>query len=328
MTGITMNKKIAFILMNYGGPQKMDEVEGYLRNIFKDPAILHAPFFIRQWLAYKIAKKRGQKSRDIFARMGGKSPINDETLKQVYAIEQNIARTHPEITVKGFMIQRYAAPFAKDVMGDIINFNPDKIILLPMYPQFSKTTTESSLKDFIQNAPKSFRNKIETIHYFYTDKGWQNYFISSITQALSAHSEHDFHILYSAHSIPKAYVDKGDIYEQQVNDCVKIIHQQVENNLQKTLPHGLAWQSKVGKMRWLAPSVEETIRNLKDTNLILIPLSFVAENSETLVELDMDMKDIAVQGGTQIYIRIPTPDIDNGFIADLAARVVALSFAD
>ncbi|MFV0321890.1 MAG: ferrochelatase [Alphaproteobacteria bacterium] len=320
-----MNKKIAFVLMNYGGPQHIDEVEGYLKNIFKDPAILQAPFFIRLWLSYRIAKNRGQKSRDIFAKMGGKSPINDETLKQVKAIEVEISHLNPQLSAKGFMIQRYAKPFAKDVMGDIVAFNPDKIILLPMYPQFSNTTTESSLKDFIKHAPKKLWKKIETLHYFYTDKGWQNYFINSIFNVFSQNKDTDFHVLYSAHSIPKFYVDKGDIYERQVNDCVRIIHEQIEDKLGAAIPHCLAWQSKVGRMRWLAPSVEETIRSLNDTNMIVVPLSFVAENSETLVELDMDMKDIAIANGTQKYIRIPTPNADSGFIADLAQHVVTLS---
>lgn len=320
-----MNKKIAFVLMNYGGPQHIDEVEGYLRNIFKDPAILQAPFFIRLWLSYKIAKSRGQKSKDIFAKMGGKSPINAETLKQVKAIEAKIAHLNPQLSAKGFMIQRYAKPFAKDVMGDIVAFNPDKIILLPMYPQFSNTTTKSSLKDFMKHATHKLRARVETLHYFYTDKGWQNYFIQNILNILSENTDTNFHILYSAHSIPKAYVNKGDVYERQVNDCVHIIHQAVEQQLGKTIPHGLAWQSKVGKMRWLAPSVEETICSLKDTNMIVVPLSFVAENSETLVELDMDMRDIAISNGTQKYIRIPTPNVDSGFIADLAQHVVTLS---
>lgn len=320
-----MKKKVAFVLMNYGGPEHIDAVEGYLRNIFKDPAILQAPFFIRLWLSYKIAKKRGQKSRDIFAKMGGKSPINQETLKQVNAIETEVNNINPQMNAKGFMIQRYAKPFAKDVMGDIIAFNPDKIVLMPMYPQFSNTTTESSLKDFLKHAPKNFRDKIETLHYFYTDKGWQDYFINHITQAYTDNADSYFQIVYSAHSIPKAYVDKGDIYERQVHDCVRIIHTQVEDKLGVAVPYCLAWQSKVGKMQWLAPSVEDTIRSLKDTNMMVVPLSFVAENSETLVELDMDMKDLAIANGTQTYIRIPTPDTDDAFIAGLAKHVINLS---
>ncbi|MFV0430611.1 MAG: ferrochelatase [Alphaproteobacteria bacterium] len=318
-----MNKKIAFILMNYGGPQNLDEVKTYLRNIFKDPAILQVPFLLRQFLSYKITKARLEKSQDIFKKIGNKSPINEETLSQIKAIEDYIEAQNLSLNVKGFMAQRYAPPFAKDVMGDIIAFNPEQIILLPMYPQFSLTTTESSLKDFIRYTPRELKDKIKTIHYFYTDTGWQNYFVEQITHAI-LNNQDNYEILYSAHSIPQAYVDAGDIYEEQVKDSLNIIHKKVEEELGHPVKYHLAWQSKVGKMKWLSPSVEETILRLKNTNLIIVPLSFVAENSETLVELDMDMKDIALNNGTKSYIRIPTPTNNPQFMAGLAQRIIEL----
>ncbi len=317
------NKKIAFVVMNYGGPQNLNEVKPYLRNIFKDKAILRAPFFIRLWLSYKIAAKRTEKSKNIFSQMGGKSPINEKSLRQIKAIEKAIKK-QADISVQGFMIQRYAAPFAKDVMGDIIDYNPHKIILLPMYPQFSTTTTASSLQDFLKHAPKELHSRVESIQYFYTDEGWQNYFVEKILDILKANSL-DFTLLYSAHSIPKAYVDAGDVYEAQVKESLDFIHRKVEEKWGREVSYHLAWQSKVGKMRWLSPSVEETIITLKNKPLIVIPLSFVVENSETLVELDIDMKNLALEHGCSVYHRIPTPDEDRGFIEDLAQRVLKLA---
>lgn len=314
--------KIAFVAMNYGGPQNLDEVKPYLKNIFKDKAIIRAPFFIRMWLAHKIASKRAEKSKNIFAKMGGKSPINERTLEQIAAIE-NYIKNHTDKEVKGFMIQRYAAPFAKDVMGDIVSYNPDKIILLPMYPQFSTTTTASSLQDFLHHAPKDFKNKVESIQYFHNEAGWQDYFVEKTLDILKQ-EHHDYTLVYSAHSIPKAYVDAGDVYEQQIEESMKFIHDKLEAKKGRKIPHCLAWQSKVGKMKWLSPSVEETLEKLKDTPVIVIPLSFVAENSETLVELDMDMKELALTHGCPSYHRIPTPDDDAGFIKALGQKILAL----
>ncbi len=317
------HKKIAFVAMNYGGPQNLDEVKPYLRNIFKDKAILRAPFFIRYGLAYKIAAKRAEKSKNIFTQIGGKSPINEKTLSQIKAIE-NILKKHSDINIKGFMIQRYAAPFAKDVMKNIIEYNPDKVILLPMYPQFSTTTTSSSLQDFLKHAPKELRTKVSSIQYFYTNEGWQNYFVEKIFDILQAETPYDFTLLYSAHSIPKAYIDAGDVYEEQVKESLRLIHFKLEEKWQSKIPCHLVWQSKVGKMQWLSPSVEETITQLKDKALIVIPFSFVAENSETLVELDMDMKKLALAQGCPAYHRIPTPDDNKSFITGLAQQILEL----
>ncbi len=314
------DKKIAFVAMNYGGPEKISDVKPYLRNIFKDKAILRAPYFIRLWLSYKIASKRLKKSQNIFSKMGGGSPINKETLNQIKAIEDYMAQ-YSDISAKGFMIQRYAPPFAKDVMGDIIKYNPDEVILLPMYPQFSTTTTASSLQDFLQHAPKDLQAKVTSVQYFYTDSGWQNYFVDEIAEVID-NNEEDFTILYAAHSIPKAYVDAGDVYEEQVKDSLKLIHQQLEQRYGRALNHCLAWQSKVGKMQWLAPSVEDTLMALKETPVIVVPLSFVAENSETLVELDMDMKELALEVGCPAYHRIPTPGSDSRFIEGLAQHII------
>ncbi len=316
-------QKIAFIAMNYGGPQKLSDVKPYLRNIFKDKAILRAPFFVRLWLSYRIASKRFKKSQNIFAQMGGSSPINQETLAQIKAIEDYIAQ-YGDISAKGFMIQRYAPPFAKDVMGSLIKYNPDKIILLPMYPQFSTTTTSSSLQDFLKNAPKNLHHKVETIQYFHTDNGWQNYFVDEIAALMNAHGE-EFTVLYAAHSIPQAYIDSGDVYEEQVKESLHFIHRQLEQLFDRSIDYRLAWQSKVGKMRWLSPSVEETIMALKETPMIVVPLSFVAENSETLVELDIDMKNIALENGCKNYQRIPTPSSDSRFIEGLAQKIIHMA---
>ena len=324
--------KVAVILFNLGGPDKLKSVKPFLFNLFNDKAIISLPQPFRFLLAKLISSRREKKAQNIYKQIGGKSPILDITLSQADSLERELSFAG---NFKVFTIMRYWHPFAQDVVKKINHYKPDEIILLPLYPQFSSTTTASSVKNFIDN----FDNKkiVKKIICCYPT---QDNFIKShahqIIRVLKKVHIDDLpkiRLLFSAHGLPQKVIDNGDPYVFQVEQSVaKIVELLNRSKISAEfenfdLDYRICYQSKVGPLKWTTPSLEQEIRSVSLDNKIplIIPIAFVSDHSETLVELDIEYKEMAEHLKIEQYYRVPALNIDGHFIKSLKEMVLDVS---
>ena len=310
-----MNNKTAIVLMNLGGPDRLDSVYGFLRNLFNDPAILNIPSPFRNILSFIIAKKRTPLAVEIYKQIGGSSPILEETISQANELEKFLNSEN----LKVFVSMRYWHPFSSETIKKINQWGPEKILIIPLYPQFSTTTTGSSIDDWIKNSRLIFKNvQTRVVCCYPIDKLFVSSHISLIKEELDKIEDiNSVRLIFSAHGLPESIIKKGDPYAWQVEQTVKSIINILNLNSNNWI---LSYQSKVTPVKWLEPSTEnEIIRASKDNKkIILIPIAFVSEHSETLVELDKEYYDLAVSKGISYYKRIPALGIDKEFIQSLA----------
>lgn len=308
--------KTAVILFNLGGPDSLKSVKPFLFNLFNDPAIMEMSAPMRYLVAKFISFRRAPKARGIYQSMGGKSPILDLTLAQASALEKQL-RKNGEYKV--FVSMRYWHPMSDMVAKNVKAYRPDNIILLPLYPQFSRTTTGSSLADWERAAQKVGLNvPTSTVCCYPDDKGFIASHVSQIREAYWKAAEGGQpRILFSAHGLPEKFIQSGDPYQKQVEKTVAAITQilSVEN-----LDYAICYQSKVGRLKWIGPSTEEEIiRAGKDSvPVVVVPVAFVSEHSETLVELDIDYRKLAEEHNVVGYYRVPALGTDSYFIDTLA----------
>ncbi len=302
-----MSKK-GVILINLGGPNSLEDVEPFLYNLFSDPDIFKLPF--QKFLAKLIAKVRARKTREYYEVMGGKSPQLEQTLEQAKALQDKLGESY-----KVVVGMRYWKPFIRDALKTLIDEGIKEIILLPLYPQFSITTTGSAFNEF-QRAVKELKAenlKVRKVFHFYNHPLFIKAWVERIREKVE--KPEDYHFIFSAHSLPKKIIERGDPYQKQTEETVKLIMQHFPK-----VSHTLAYQSKVGFGKWLEPSTEEAIRNSIEKGikkLVVIPISFVSEHSETLYELDHVYKNLAERLGCEEFIRIPTLQTHPTFIKAL-----------
>lgn len=314
-----MSKKIAVILMNLGGPDSLEAVRPFLYNLFSDPAILRYPFPFRQILAWLISSLRHQKARQIYAKIGGKSPILENTQAQATALKQALVQMLPGKILDVFVAMRYFHPMTEKVVLDVQNFQPDHIVLLPMYPQFSTTTTASSLKRWRD----LFKEKVMTteICCYPTNPGFIAAYVDLIHQSLKDVPENcEVRLLFSAHGLPQKIVDAGDPYATHVVQSVNAV---MEGETLRGVDYQICYQSRVGPLKWLGPSLDSAMQKAAADQkaVIVVPISFVCEHSETLVELDMDFRKVAESLNLPYYGRVPTVSCHSKFIDGLANLV-------
>ena len=312
-----MQKK-AVILFNLGGPDGLNAVKPFLFNLFNDKAIISVPNPFRFFLAKLISSRREKTAREIYSHIGGKSTIIPQTIAQKDALEA-ILNEKGTVAYKVFICMRYWYPFSHEVVKDVKSYNPDEIILLPLYPQFSTTTTASSVKDWNNNAKKAgLEVPTKTICcYPYEEKFIQSH-LNLIKDAINkVENKDNIRVLFSAHGLPKKIIDKGDTYQWQVEQGAEKIAKRIgiEN-----LDWNVCYQSRVGPLEWIKPSTdEEIVRAGKDgKSVVLVPIAFVSEHSETLVELDIEYKKLADENNVKEYIRVPTLSVEKDFIRSLA----------
>ncbi|NBX53027.1 MAG: ferrochelatase [Proteobacteria bacterium] len=327
------NHKTAVILFNLGGPDKLSSVKPFLFNLFNDKAIISIPQPFRFLLAKLISSKREEKAQNIYQKIGGKSPLLDITLSQADSLERELSFNG---NFKVFTVMRYWHPFAHEVVKKVHNYQPDEIILLPLYPQYSSTTSASSIKDFGDNF---MSNKIPIkIVCCYPN---QDDFIKShcqnilkSLQKIKPENHSNIRILFSAHGLPQKVIDKGDPYVFQVENSVKNIIDNLAIMIKKIdtlniskIDHQICYQSKVGPLKWTSPSLEQEIRKVAlDKKIpVIVPIAFISDHSETLVELDIEYKELAEQIGIQEYHRVNALNIDRNFINALSKIVLATS---
>ena len=321
------SKKTAVVLFNLGGPDKIESVKPFLFNLFNDKAIISLIQPFRFLLAKFISSRRVKKATKIYEMLGGKSPLLDITISQAHALERELSFAGD---FKVFVAMRYFHPFAEEAIKEVIKYDPSQIILLPLYPQFSSATSESSLLDFIkkfyQKAKKSNKKISAKIVCCYPE---DPEFVKShallIKQTILKFYEknlEDFRFLFSAHGLPQKLINAGDPYVFQVTKTANKIIQNLSEILkipENKIDYHICYQSKVGPLQWTSPSTEYEIKRaaLDQKIPVIIPVAFVSDHSETLVELDIDYKKLAESYGVKEYLRVPALNIDGHFIKSL-----------
>ena len=312
--------KKAVILFNLGGPDKLESVEPFLYNLFNDPAILNLPGIIRYPLAKFIANRRAPVAKKIYEELGGSSPILKLTIDQSEELEKKLNQNNSLDEYKCFIVMRCWHPRAKKVVNEVRSFNPEEIILLPLYPQFSVSTSASSIQEW-ENICKinNYKIKTSTICCYPTDENFIKAHAVEINKKINGIN--NYKLIFSAHGLPEKNIKKGDPYqwqvEQTVNEIVKYL------NIQN-LDWILSYQSRVGPLKWIGPSTDNVIiKNSKlGKQLIIVPVAFVSEHSETLVELDIEYKKLALDNGCIKYIRVPALGVNDTFIESLSNLII------
>jgi ferrochelatase len=308
--------KIAIVLFNLGGPDSLEAVRPFLRNLFSDPAILTLPAWLRLPLARFIADRRTPKARAIYGKIGGSSPILGQTEAQARALEQALGEDGRH-EWRGYVCMRYWHPLTGAVVRSVQRFAPDRIVLLPLYPQYSTTTTGSSLKAW-RDAAAALSAPTSTIESYPIEHGFVMSSVELVRQGLAEAGTGPRRVLFSAHGLPEKIVRAGDPYQRQVEQTADAIGRHLEG-----IDWSICYQSRVGPLKWIGPSTEAEIRRAgaDKVGVVVYPLSFVSEHSETLVELDMDYRELARRAGVPVYVRVPAVGTHPLFIHGLADLV-------
>lgn len=302
---MNQNKTKALILLNMGGPRNKDELEMFLRNMFNDKNIITVKSdILRSFIASMIVLSRKNSAWENYEEIGGFSPINGLTEKLVDRLNEKLE------DYEVFQVMRYTPPFAPKCVEQLKQKGIKDVVLLPLYPQYSTTTTKSSLEDFIDVAGNNFN--IKTIEPFYKNEKFNNQIVDDILSKIEEYSS--YNLIFSAHGLPQKIVDAGDPYEKQVNEHVKILSNILESKGINFESISLAYQSKVGPMKWLTPSLEDRLKELKDKKVLIYPIAFIIDNSETKFELDIEYKEIALKLGIEDYRVVSCVNYSEGFV--------------
>ena len=317
--------KTAGILFNLGGPDKSESVEPFLFNLFNDKAIIGAPQPIRWCIARLISSRRATIAQEIYNQIGGRSPLLKNTEAQASALEQRLREKLPDDDIKCFISMRYWHPMSLDTATRVKAWNPEQVILLPLYPQYSTTTTGSSLTDWRQSAKKvGLLQKTVAVCCYPTNLGFIDAIADRLQSVLDeATDRNTLRVLFSAHGLPQKVVDKGDPYQWAVEKTAASVIKKIVGS---TLDWRVSYQSRVGPLSWIKPYTEDEITRAGEEgkSLIVVPIAFVSEHSETLVELDIEYRELAERAGVISYTRVRTVDCDAVFIDGLADIVVGL----
>ncbi|CAI0549289.1 unnamed protein product [Linum tenue] len=325
----TAEEKIGLLLLNLGGPETLQDVQPFLFNLFADPDIIRLPRpfqFLQKPLAQLISVLRAPKSKG-YAAIGGGSPLRKITDEQAHAIKD--ALQAKDVSVNVYVGMRYWYPFTEEAIQQIKKDRITRLVVLPLYPQFSISTTGSSLRilenTFSKDAYLS-RLPVSVIESWYKRQGYVKSMADLIEKELQTFSKPDeVMIFFSAHGVPVSYVEvAGDPYKDQMEDCIYLIMQELKARGVYN-DHTLAYQSRVGPVQWLKPYTDEVLVELGKKgvkSLLAVPVSFVSEHIETLEEIDMEYRELALESGIESWGRVPALGCTSSFITDLADAVV------
>lgn len=316
--------KVGVVLFNLGGPDSLDAVQPFLFNLFRDPAIIGAPNPIRWLLAQLISRRRAPTAQHIYRELGGRSPIVPQTEAQAAALSRVLqGRRHDVTTV---IAMRYWHPFAAAAAAELKSAGVDTVVLLPLYPQFSTTTTASSIKDWEQAAAAvGFNAETLTVCCYPTQQTFISAHVAVLEQAMATAGlawDHDVRLLFSAHGLPEKVVRGGDPYQLQVEATAQAICQRLRQT-GRPVDAVVCYQSRVGPLKWIGPATEDELHRAgrDGKKVVLAPIAFVSEHSETLVELDIEYKKLAQAAGVPVYVRVPALGTAPLFIEALADLV-------
>jgi ferrochelatase len=316
--------RVGVLLLNLGGPDEISDVRPFLYNLFSDPEIIRLPFpWLQSPLAWLISTLRTQKSQENYLQIGGGSPLRKITEAQGEALEEQLQAWGHEAKVYTGM--RYWHPFTEEALVQIKRDRVEKLVILPLYPQFSISTSGSSfrlLEKLWQEDPDLRKIEYTVIASWYSQPGYLEAMADLIAQELEQFSEPDqVHIFFSAHGVPVSYVEEaGDPYQDEIEACTRLIME----TLNRPNDYTLAYQSRVGPVEWLQPYTEDALENLGEQgveNLLVVPISFVSEHIETLQEIDIEYREIAEEAGIENFQRVPALNTHPVFIKSLANLV-------
>lgn len=314
---------LGVVLFQLGGPDSLEAVEPFLYNLFSDPDIIDFPFarIARQPLARVIASRRAKHVAHHYAELGGKSPLIENTMRQAAALE---ARLRRDLDARVVVAMRYWHPFTADAIAQLQPYRPQDVVLLPLYPQYSKTTTGSSFHEWERRFhPNGWNPRIHAIEEFHAEEPYLEAVRQSIDRTLAEFPDpSDVDFVFSAHSVPVAVIDKGDPYQRHIERTVELVWQRGRWPGRRHL----CYQSKVGASKWLRPSMHETIRQLaaeRRRHVLVAPISFVSDHIETLHEIDIEHREQALSLGIEQYRMVPGLNDSPAFIEALASLVEA-----
>jgi protoporphyrin/coproporphyrin ferrochelatase len=322
-----MTMRLAVVLFNLGGPDRPEAVEPFLFNLFNDAAIIGLPGLLRRPLARVLARRRSKVAEEIYAHLGGRSPLLELTQAQAQALEGTLLQRGLDARV--FVCMRYWHPMSDEVAAAVAAFAPDEVVLLPLYPQFSTTTTLSSVHDWQRAARQhGLKAREHAICCYPEAPGWIAAQVRLVRAALGeAAAEGPPRVLFSAHGLPRRVVARGDPYQWQVERTVAAVVAGLrkDNFGRDDLDYSICYQSRVGPLEWIGPATEaELIRAGRDGRaVVMVPIAFVSEHSETLVELDIEYARTARDAGVSGYVRVPAVGTAPEFTAGLAALTQA-----
>lgn len=315
---------IAVLLVNFGGPDSLRSIKPFLYNLFSDPTVLNFPFasLYRKPLAWLIANMRNKSSGKMYKKTGGITPLIPITYLQSEKLQELFRKNN--LLVDVFIGFRYCMPSIEDSLCKITELGYKKLIVLPLYPQYSYTTTGSAeliINDWFKknNIPKI---DLHFIKHWYRDNDYIESYANLIESSLKNLDRRCTEIIFSAHSIPESNIKGGDPYQTQITETANLII----NKLAWKKRWQLAYQSKIGWIRWLEPGTDKVIKEIgirnKNTNILVVPISFVCEHVETIYEIGKLYKEIAVKHGIKRFVRVPALNIDKYLIQALYNQVV------
>ena len=315
-------RRIAVVLFNLGGPDSLKAVRPFLFNLFDDPAIIRLPAPARLALATVIANTRARSAKANYARIGGASPLLRETTAQAEALQAELAAKRPDDVVQVFVAMRYWKPFTNQVAKAVKAFGPDEVVLLPLYPQFSTTTTASSLKAW--SDAYSGPGVVRAVCCYPDQDGLIEAHAHKIQAVMAGAGRLPaVRILFSAHGLPEKTAKDGDPYQWQVEQTCEAIAARIGGAWAHELDWKICYQSRVGPMKWLGPYTPAAIEEAAHEGLgvVVVPVAFVSEHVETLVELDHAYALLAESVGCPLYLRVPALGIEPSFVGGLAKLV-------
>ena len=317
--------QVGVLLLNLGGPEKLQDVRPFLFNLFADPEIIRLPSPLLQApLAWLISTLRAKKSQENYKKIGGGSPLRKITEAQARALQAQLEHNgHP---AKVYVGMRYWHPFTEEAIAQIKRDRISELVILPLYPQFSISTSGSSFRQLERiwsEDPVLQEIKYTVIPSWYHHPDYLQAMANLIGDTLDQLEDpQGAHVFFSAHGVPISYVEEaGDPYQREIEDCAALIM----NQLNRSHPYTLAYQSRVGPVEWLQPYTDEAIKELAQDGvkeLVVVPISFVSEHIETLEEIDMEYREIAEESGIETFARVPAPNTHPIFIQALADLVI------
>jgi ferrochelatase len=307
--------RIAVVLMNLGGPDSLEAVQPFLFSLFSDPAVIGLPAWLRTPLAKLVAARRTPTAQKIYAQLGGGSPLLANTMAQARALEAALGCGN-----RCFIAMRHWHPSSADAADEVANWQPDEVVCLPLFPQFSTTTTASSLAAWrVAAERRGLDRPMHVVCCYPGEKGFVEAIAGLIRRVLDV-ADPPVRLLLTAHGLPERIVRAGDPYQGQVEQTARAV---VASLGESRLDWSVCYQSRVGPLKWIGPATDEEIRRAgrDEVALVVAPISFVSEHSETLVELDRDYRRLAEMSGVPAYHRVSTVGVEPLFIEALASLV-------
>ena len=317
--------RIGVLLLNLGGPDKIEDVRPFLYNLFSDPEIIRLPVkALQKPLAWLISTLRAKTSQANYLEIGGGSPLREITEAQADALAAKLKEMGQDAKI--YIGMRYWHPFTEEAIAQIKNDGIQEVVILPLYPQFSISTSGSSFR--ILEEMWSTDQALQAVKYtlipsWYDNPGYLQSMADLIRQELDKFANPEkVHVFFSAHGVPVSYVEEaGDPYQKEIEECTRLIMQ----TLGRPNRYTLAYQSKVGPVEWLQPYTDKALEELGEQgieDLVVVPISFVSEHIETLQEIDIEYREVAQEAGIKNFHRVPALNVHPGFIDSLAHLVV------